>query len=141
MKRLTPQSVTDGQTVNAIDTNVLVRYITADDDSQFTQAVTLIESGEPKLVNPIVLVELSWVLRSVYGLERETIADTLRMISSCGYFLYKRPRPIKAAIECYVAGYDLADALILSTNTDDGAAATYTFDKKAGKLQGYELLQ
>ena len=141
MKRLTLQLVTAGQTVNAIDTNVLVRYVTGDDDSQFTQAVKLIESGEPKLVNPIVLVELSWVLRSVYGLDREAIAETLRLIGSCGYFSYKRPKPVKAAIECYVDGYDLADALILSINTDDGAATTYTFDKKAGKLHGYELLQ
>lgn len=127
--------------MNAIDTNVLVRYITGDDDAQFTQAVKLIESGEPKLVNPIVLVELSWVLRSVYGLDRETITETLRMIGSCGYFSYKRPRPVKAAIEYYVDGYDLADALILSINADDGATTTYTFDKKAGKLDGYELLQ
>ena len=141
MKRLTLQLVTAGQTVNAIDTNVLVRYVTGDDDSQFTQAVKLIESGEPKLVNPIVLVELSWVLRSVYGLDREAIAETLRMIGNCGYFSYKRPKPVKTAIECYVDGYDLADALILSINTDDGAATTYTFDKKAGKLHGYELLQ
>jgi predicted nucleic-acid-binding protein len=88
-----------------------------------------------------LLAGLSWVLRSVYGLERETIADTLRMISSCGDFLYKSPRPIKAAIECYVDGYDLADALILSINIDDGATTTYTFDKKAGKLHGYGLLQ
>ena len=141
MRRLTLQSGTAGQTVNAIDTNVLVRYITGDDDSQCTKAVKLIESGEPKLVNPIVLVELSWVLRSVYGLDREAIAETLQMIGSCGYFSYKRPKPVRAAIECYLDGYDLADALILSINRDDGAATTYTFDKKAGKLHGYELLQ
>lgn len=127
--------------MNAIDTNVLVRYITSDDDAQFTKAVEFIESGEPKLVNPIVLAELSWVLRSVYELDREAIAETLRIIGSCGYFLYKRPRPVKAAIECYADGYDLADALILSINTDDGATTTFTFDKKAGKLTGYELLQ
>lgn len=127
--------------MNAIDTNVLVRYITSDDDAQFTKAVEFIESGEPKLVNPIVLAELSWVLRSVYELDREAIAETLRMIGSCGYFLYKRPRPVKAAIECYADGYDLADALISSINTDDGATTTFTFDKKAGKLTGYELLQ
>lgn len=127
--------------MNAIDTNVLVRYITSDDDAQFTKAVEFIESGEPKLVNPIVLAELSWVLRSVYELDREAIAETLRIIGSCGYFLYKRPRPVKAAIECYADGYDLADALISSINTDDGATTTFTFDKKAGKLTGYELLQ
>ncbi len=129
-----------GWTVEAIDTNILIRYITGDDDTQLELAAGFIESGEPKLVNPIVLVELSWVLSSVYKLSRETIVETLREIGSCGYFMYKRPKPVKAAIECHVDGYDLADALILHMNTEDGATVTYTFDKKAGRLAGYKLL-
>ena len=127
--------------MEAIDTNVLVRYITGDDEAQLEQAAMLIESDEPKLVNPIVLVELSWVLSSVYNLSRDVIADTLKDIGSCGYLIYKRPRPVKAAIEAYIKGYGLADALILHINAEDGAAVTYTFDKKAARLPGYELLR
>ena len=33
---------------------------------------------------------------------------------------------------------DLADALILHANAEDGAAVTFTFDKKAARLPGYE---
>jgi len=129
-----------GWTLEAIDTNILVRYITGDDEIQLELATGFIESGQPKLVNPIVLVEFSWVLSSVYKLSRETIVGTLREIGRCGYFMYKRPKPVSAAIECYFEGYDLADALILHTNTEDGATVTYTFDKKAGRLAGYKLL-
>ena len=129
-----------GQTVEAIDTNVLIRYITGDDESQLEKATRLIESGDPKLVNPIVLVELAWVLSSVYKLPREAIAKTLKAIGGCGYLVYKRPKPVNAAIKCYVDGYDLADALILQANIEDGAAVTFTFDKKAARLSGYELL-
>ena len=126
--------------MEAIDTNILVRYITGDHAAQLKKATQLIESGEPKLVNPIVLVELTWVLNSVYSLSRKTIAETLKDIGSCGFFLFKKPRPLNAAIECFASGYDLADAIILNLNTDDGATTTYTFDKKAARLTGYNLL-
>jgi len=126
--------------VDAIDTNILVRYIVADDEFQHKQAVSLIESGDPKLINPIVLVEFSWVLQSVYSLSREVIAETMKMIGSCGYFMYKRPGPVKLAIQHFVNGLDLTDALIVGTNKDDGALVTYTFDKKAARMDGYRLL-
>ena len=126
--------------MEAIDTNVLIRYITGDNDTQLEKATRLIESAEPKLINSIVLVELSWVLSSVYKLPRDAIAQTLRQIGSCGYFMYKRPKPVKAAIECFIEGFDLADALTLHINAEDGASVTYTFDKKAACLSGYELL-
>ena len=127
--------------MDAIDTNILVRYIVGDDEFQLKQAVSLIESGDPKLINPIVLVELSWVLRSVYSLSREVIAETMKMIGSCGYFMYKRPGPVKFAIQHFIDGLDLADALIVGTNKDDGAPVTYTFDKRAARMDGYQLLE
>jgi len=119
----------------------MVRYIVGDDEFQLKQAVSLIESGDPKLINPLVLVELSWVLRSVYSLSREVIAETMEMIGSCGYFMYKRPGPVKLAIQHFVDGLDLADALIVASNKDDGALMTYTFDKKATRMDGYRLLE
>ncbi len=133
-------SIMAGKTVQAIDTNVLIRYITGDDDAQLEKATKLIESGEPKLINPIVLAEVSWVLDSVYRLSRNAISETLKEIGNCGFFIYKRPQPVKAAIECFIEGFDLADALIWRINTEDGAAVTYTFDRKAARLPGYELL-
>lgn len=137
---LTGQSNRPGGAVEAIDTNILVRYITGDNAVQLKKATQLIETGGPKLINPIVLVELTWVLNSVYSLSRKTIAETLKDIGSCGFFLFKKPKPINAAINCFASGYDLADAMILNLNTEDGATTTYTFDKKAARLSGYDLL-
>jgi len=93
------------------------------------------------MVNPIVLVELAWVLNSVYKLSRQTIAEILRDIGSCGFLRFKKPKPVNDAIECFFNGFDLADAMILNLNTEDGAAVTYTFDKKAARLSGYKLLR
>ena len=46
-----------------LDTNVLVRYLTRDDESQWQQAKEVIESGQLCFIANIVLCELVWVLR------------------------------------------------------------------------------
>ncbi|HCF30315.1 MAG TPA: twitching motility protein PilT, partial [Cyanobacteria bacterium UBA11049] len=48
--------------VTGLDTNVLVRYLIRDDESQWQQASELIESGQLCFVANIVLCELVWVL-------------------------------------------------------------------------------
>jgi predicted nucleic-acid-binding protein len=49
--------------VIGLDTNVLVRYLTQDDDKQWKQAVEIIESGEQCFICNVVLCEVIWVLR------------------------------------------------------------------------------
>ena len=126
--------------MKAIDTNILVRYVIADDMAQFRLALKFIESGEPKLLNPIVLVELAWVLKSVYQLSRYDIVKLLIEIGDCGFFVYKKPKIIADAINDLSQNHDLADALLMRLNQEDGATETYTFDKKAATLKGYSLL-
>ena len=74
----------------ALDTNVLVRYLVADDRSQFQIAKDFIEEAvrEEALFIPLsVSVELEWVLRTLYKLDKPTV---LR-IYSC--LLYTSPSP------------------------------------------------
>ena len=68
----------------ALDTNVLVRYLTQDDPGQSGAANQLIEAQcsheEPCRVSMVVLCELVWVLRSAYGHDRATIATVLERL-------------------------------------------------------------
>ena len=50
----------------AVDTNVVVRYLTGDEVEQFAKAKALID-GEDVFVCTTVLLETEWVLRSLYG--------------------------------------------------------------------------
>jgi predicted nucleic-acid-binding protein len=47
----------------AVDTNVLVRYLTADDPLQFKAAKTALEGDHVIVLSLVVLCELAWVLR------------------------------------------------------------------------------
>jgi len=63
-----------------VDTNVLVRYLTRDDQPQYERARRLINrevaKGEPVLVSLLVLLETEWVLRSRYEMAKADIVST-----------------------------------------------------------------
>ena len=60
----------------AIDTNLVVRYLTADHPEQSPKAKALID-GEDVFVCTTVLLESEWVLRSVYGFASFEVAKKL----------------------------------------------------------------
>jgi predicted nucleic-acid-binding protein len=62
--------------VLAVDTNVIVRYLTADDPEQFAKASGLIR-GEDVYVCTTVLLETEWVLRRGYRLSCDQIIAAL----------------------------------------------------------------
>ena len=49
----------------AVDTNLIVRYLTGDHPKQSLRARALID-GEPVFVGVTVVLEVEWVLRSTY---------------------------------------------------------------------------
>ncbi|MFX8316487.1 PIN domain-containing protein, partial [Acinetobacter baumannii] len=62
--------------MRAIDTNVIVRFLTADDATQAAVARRAIEAGDI-FIPTTVLLETEWVLRSGYGFSSEAIGTAL----------------------------------------------------------------
>ncbi|WP_425806332.1 PIN domain-containing protein [Desulfitobacterium sp. Sab5] len=57
-----------------VDTNILIRLFTKDNDTQIEQLVQLMEQGNIAFhVLSIVLIETYWVLRKVYNFDKEMI--------------------------------------------------------------------
>lgn len=56
------------------DTNILIRLFVKDDDTQIEQLVRLIELGDTTFyILSLVIIESYWVLRKVYGFEKEAV--------------------------------------------------------------------
>ena len=63
--------------MRAIDTNVVVRYLTGDDPVQAPKARAAVDAG-PVFASTTALLESEWVLRSVYGFSAIEVAQALR---------------------------------------------------------------
>lgn len=128
-----------------LDTNVLVRLITDDDPAQAEKAERFLRdntsSSNPAFINCIVLVELEWVLRSVYGYERALIADALEKLLDSPGRCIEREGEVRDAAAAYRMGGDFADALIGSINRAIGCDVTLTFDRGAPKGAGFRVLR
>jgi predicted nucleic-acid-binding protein len=107
-----------------IDTNVLVRFITRDDERQERKARSLFLRSVVR-VTATVLLETEWVLRSIYRFDRIRVADALTVIVDNDRVVVDDPDRMRAAIEGYRAGLDFADALHLASSNDVDEFATF----------------
>lgn len=113
--------------VRAIDTNVLVRFLTKDDPKQYVKARALIEGGDI-FVATTVLLEAEWVLRSGYEYARIDIISALRSFGGLVGVKLENPLATAQALEWADAGMDFADALHLASSSQYGSF--HTFDAK-----------
>jgi predicted nucleic acid-binding protein len=111
----------------AIDTNIVVRYLTADHLDQSARAKQLIENEEV-LVSVTVLLEAEWVLRSVYGYGADKLVKVLRAFAGLPRVTIEDSVPAALALDWMERGLDFADALHLARTGD--AMAFVTFDER-----------
>jgi len=114
--------------VIAVDTHVLVRYLTNDDAEQARRAVALLGGENGVFVAKTVLLETEWVLRTVYALSNEAIRKALLHVCGLPNVAVEDERAITHALEAYAQGLDFADALHCASAPD--VEAFYTFDEK-----------
>jgi predicted nucleic-acid-binding protein len=125
-----------------VDTNVLVRYLIRDDQSQYEKARRLIDrevsKGEPVLVSLLVLLEAEWVLRSRYALPKSEIVAAFSALLDTADLTFEDEPSVEHAIYLWKdSSADFADCLIDARNLRLGCRATATFDGRALKLAGF----
>ena len=125
-----------------LDTNVLVRYLTKDDEAQWQQAIDIINHADSCFISNIVLCELVWVLRAkCYQYSRTEILDTLELILQSSKFEFSNRTVIYQAIKLTRLGKaDFADYLIGAPNHNYECSKTVTFDRKLMGEKWYQVL-
>lgn len=120
----------------AIDTNVLVRVVTADDPRQLAVALEVMRSGE-LWVCKTVLLETEWVLRYAYELPQAAILEALRRLLGYRNLQVEDRGAVLAAVSLFESGLDFADALHLASSSEALRFVTFdgTFAKRARKSQ------
>lgn len=129
----------------ALDTNVLIRYIVADDPGQLGAARRLIKrcvsEGQTLFVPVTVVLELEWVLRSSFGFAKADVLLTLSSLFSAAELTLESERALEVALQLFRKGSaDFADCLHIALATQAGEQPLWTFDKGAAKVNGARLL-
>jgi predicted nucleic-acid-binding protein len=111
----------------AIDTNLIVRYLTGDHPEQSPRARLLID-GQPVFATVTVMLESEWVLRSAYGYLPADVVRALRGFAGLPTVTVENGPDIAAAFDLAERGIDFADSLHLGRSAEcDGFI---TFDRK-----------
>lgn len=109
----------------ALDTNVVVRYLTQDQPDQAAKAQSIIDHDHV-FVATTVLLETEWVLRSSYDFDASQIVAALRSFAGLPNVTVEDPGRLDAALSHAAAGMDFADALHLAAAS--GCDALLSFD-------------
>ncbi len=128
-----------------LDTNVLLRYLAQDDPAQSLRATEIVTrrltEQEPGFVSLVAILEVAWVLRSLYKRSRQEIADDIEMMLAADTLEVQNEQEVYDAVVALRNGTGtFEDALIGSLGIWRGCSATLTFDENAAqRLQGFSL--
>jgi predicted nucleic-acid-binding protein len=131
--------------MTALDTNILVRFLVRDDERQ-AQAVykrfRKAESQRERLFVPLLVVlEMIWVLDSVYVRTRDEILEAFDNLKGMTILKFEKEHVIQAMItNGKNTGIELSDLLIALSVKSDGSDPVITFDRKAAKHPLFTLL-
>lgn len=126
--------------MRAVDTNVVIRIIMRDNDSQVATADRFVGGGA--WLSAIALLETSWVLGATYGLNPSQIADAIEMLLDHVDLTMEHAEAVRSAVHLFRARPSLgfADCLILEVARKAGHLPLGTFDRRLGSADGAQRI-
>ena len=127
-----------------MDTNVFVRFVVHDDVDQTAKARRLILSltpSSPGYLSLVTVAELYWVLNHTYKFSRGRLQRIIEYLLASEELVLQEALMIEEALGIFSEGNaDFDDCLIECCSRAAGCTAVYTFDRKAAKSAGMQLL-
>lgn len=114
------------------DTNLLVRMAVRDDDAQARAALKIFLDAEIVFLPLPCILELVWVLGSVYQFARDEIIEAVTVLIESTN-VSSDVVAIQAGLRVLHAGGDFADGVIAKAGATMGADAFVSFDRRALK--------
>lgn len=128
----------------ALDTNILVRYLTQDDPIQYPLAKNFIENPacQGRLFVPsTVILETEWVLRSRYKFDKAKICLAISQLIDTKTLDIENVHAIAVGVWLYQQNQaDFADCLHTAISQFFDKSPLVTFDKNASNVADNRLL-
>ena len=129
-----------------VDTNILVRFLVNDDLVQAQRVRSFFrkveEEGDTLFISDPVMLELLYVLDSVYGYNRMEILGALESMLSVGVFIFENHDLLAdLVVKGRNSTVELEDLFIGIIARHARCSATITYDKKAAGSKLFTLLR
>lgn len=126
-----------------IDTNVLVRLLTADEANQHAKVLEFFEkrsADDPAFISAVTLAETVWVLQLSYRFNYAEILDAVAVLLETDDFVLEGREALVAAREAGKPAM-IADFLVAHLGQRNGCLRTVTLDRRAARaVPAMELL-
>ena len=124
-----------------LDTNLLIRYFTRDDEEKAQKVLKLlkrVERGEERVItSPLVLFEIVFTLQSFYGVPREKIKELLSPIIELRGLKLSNKEIYQLALDIYTEkNISFADAFNAAFALKRGIKEIYSYDEDFDKIEG-----
>ncbi len=129
-----------------LDTNILLRFLTRDDEGKAQQALDLllkIERGEEKVItSPLVIFETIYTLQRFYKVPRQRIRDQILSIISLRSLHLPDKNLYHRAFDLYVTkNISFADAYNAVYMQAEEVSHIYSWDRDFDKIDGITRLE
>lgn len=131
--------------MKGVDTNILVRFLTGDDEIQAEKVYRIFKQCEQEktqlLVPLLVILELIWVLESAYRISRDQVLDSISDLIIMPVLKFENLSVLQQFVQAAKNNsYDLSDLLIAHSAKFQNCDNVITFDKKASKFDLFQLI-
>jgi len=132
--------------MKSLDTNILIRFLVKDDELQAKAVYKLFKLAESKaetfFITILVVLETIWVLEAVYDASRQEILDSIDELLLMPILAFQAQSAVRSFISSARENKtDLSDLLIAHYAKHSGAVPVITFDKRAAKIELFELVK
>jgi predicted nucleic-acid-binding protein len=132
--------------MKGVDTNILIRFLTGDDEQQTKTVYNIFKLAELEkselFVPLLVVLKLIWVLEAVYEIPRSEILSSISDLTLMPILKFEHQSVLQQFIHSSRGnGHDLSDLLIAHSAQGQGCETVITFDKKASKFDLFELAE
>ena len=128
-----------------LDTNILVRYFIKDDPQQTRLAVNLIFSlspSEPGWIGVAIFMELDWVMNNVLKVKKDRVVEIFDTLLASRELVVENMETVREALQLYrFRNTDFSDCLLAASAKAAGCSRTVTFDHRAARDAGMDLIE
>lgn len=131
--------------MKGVDTNILIRFLVGDDEAQATKVYKIFKQTESEqkvlYVTLLVVLEMIWVLESVYEISRAKILESIGDLLLMPILKFEKIEAVQQfLLNARGNRQDLSDLLIAHSAKESGCRTLLTFDKKASKSSLFEIV-